>query len=311
MLASYLELFPLRNASAVKRPGETKWRAVSRFHYLSDEEICQCVELSAKLLRSVSCEPQSRFLILEVPASSKYHSADFLCHIKSAFREEGVELAAYQFENDWYLYIYFSDLVAAEDYAILLANWFELAGCEIGPNTLVIHPSARKVPLPLQPGFSWLDEDANVVARRDDLSLYEALKLFHSDRSRFQVSSVLFEQIDRTVQESLASTQLAKINPCKLDSSEPAISPSPICQDSAPSLSHAFLITSAPEVAPKTASLPEQADSALPQPIQNAPQLLIFPDIKPTKGAKPKARNKKTRQLKSANIKDRAPPDTG
>lgn len=217
LLASFLKLFPYRIESSVKRAGAETWRPVSRFHHVSDQEIIDSIGSESKTQRALSFDVDSKFLVILIPSSSEYHSLDFLDHVKTSFHELGIEIVPYQFEEDWYLYIFFSEPVSTKKYSAILKHWFEAAQIQIGPNKLEITPFERPVPVPLQPGFSWIGTPA---IERNKLPLQDAIKSFLNDTSRASVSPDIFEQVHSTVlkleSEKHAVSQDEDLQNCQL-----------------------------------------------------------------------------------------------
>ena len=50
-----------------------------------------------------------------------------------------------------------------------------------GPNSLFVFPGAKPLPLPLQIGFAWLDDQAAIATSREVLSLEQAVESFLGD----------------------------------------------------------------------------------------------------------------------------------
>jgi hypothetical protein len=195
MLNEFTSLFPCRLDSAVKRTGTTIWKQVSRFHYLSDQEIIDSIQSVSRLCRAVSFDTKTRFLVLSIPANSQFRNAVSLAQIRRELQGVCIETAAYQFEDSWYLYIYFSRTVNYRETADILKGWFDASCYQTGENVLQVLPTDVPLPLPLQPGFSWLDDDGNILTKREDLPLKTALELFHSDISKFETDPEVLERI--------------------------------------------------------------------------------------------------------------------
>jgi hypothetical protein len=194
MLAEFTSVFPCRLDSAVKRPGTTNWKPVSRFHYLLDKEITDSIQPTAKLLRAVSFDTTTRFLVIAIPAASPYYCAASLAQIRHTLQRLNINTAPYEFENSWYLYIYFSRPVQTHESAKILKDCLYASGYETGTDTLQVFPCNVPLPLPLQSGFTWLDDHARVLRRRDDLPLRTALELFLSDISKCETDHQILHQ---------------------------------------------------------------------------------------------------------------------
>lgn len=189
--ARFLSLFPVRHDSAIKRD-QGCWRTTSRFHYLSDGEILQSLQGQSDLQRGCRFDTTTRFAAIQIPPGSSYYKAEGLAYIRSALGEIGPNLKIFQYAEDRYLYIFFSESISSANILSALSARLTNVGIIVSPSTLLIHPADNAIPFPLQPGFAWLNFDAQVIMRREEISLESALSFFLSDFDKNSISQTLF-----------------------------------------------------------------------------------------------------------------------
>ncbi|MBX9719752.1 MAG: hypothetical protein K2X81_00015 [Candidatus Obscuribacterales bacterium] len=165
----------------VKRPGASNWRPVSRYHYLSDEEILDCLETNLTVQRALRFDATTRFAVLSIPATSKYHNANSVIQIRRALWAQSIKTVIYEYDSEWHIYIFLKDALASDKIHSCLRAWSGRHELELLHDTLRLHPAGESLPLPLQPGFIWLDEHCQPLFQRNDLTLQEALEHFLSD----------------------------------------------------------------------------------------------------------------------------------
>lgn len=205
ILSAYLRLFPYRFESAVRRSGAQTWRLVSRFHLLTDEEIASALQNDSTLFRAFALDNKSSFLVLSIPASSKYKTADSLEQLIGLLHNYGMKPVPYSFNENWYLYLYFDRQVPTNRFSVQLKKLLESSGFETG---VEVHQASDNVPFPLQPGFVWLDERAEVIHERRELTLEAALELYCAEIERSKFDPVMFESLDSIEQSSDCSPAL-------------------------------------------------------------------------------------------------------
>lgn len=177
----FLALFCDRADSVVKQIGSKNWREVSKFYSLSDEDILQSIQTDAKLMRGCRFDKKTAFLALRISSDSRYHNLEAVTEIRQALKSLTVNVKHYQLEDDWFLYIFFNNWAPVEKCSELLRSWCQVRGLVLGSDGIEIFPSEIALPLPLQPGFAWLNEQCQLIVRRDELPLKSALALFLAD----------------------------------------------------------------------------------------------------------------------------------
>ncbi|MBX9570686.1 MAG: hypothetical protein K2X77_17470 [Candidatus Obscuribacterales bacterium] len=133
----------------------------------------------------------SRFAVLDVDANSKYHNTQSVHKIQSQLADAGLkESIVYQSSNSggWHIYISFDEPISSRDLRWQLVNFLKYQSYDIVPGTLEVFPNPGDASLgyglrlPLQPGFSWLNQTTFEIAHeRDDWQAQHALDLFMAD----------------------------------------------------------------------------------------------------------------------------------
>ena len=185
----FLDLFTNRFSSVVRREGSLKWLEMSRFHNLTDAEIIEALEATTKLQRGYRFDPNTKFLVLHIPADSPYHNPDSINELRRNFEELQVKPRHYQFDEDWYLYIYLKSEGSSTRFSGQLEDWCRAQGYVLSEKSLTVHPSDSALPFPLQNGFTWMNERCQLLVRRGELSLEEALSFFLQDAGKNSVET--------------------------------------------------------------------------------------------------------------------------
>jgi hypothetical protein len=190
-LASFFALFPHRNESGVRYSDFTEWRAVSRFHYLTDEEILTTLKIDSNLRRAVRFDTSTQMQVLRIPRESKYFNRFAADLLKKQFKVRGIPIKHYEYNNEWFFYIFFSECVEPAIVSSQLTHMLADAGFTLSTDHLAVVLASDLLPLPVQPGFSWVNERGAVSVRREEISLQGALALFLADVTR---NSITFKE---------------------------------------------------------------------------------------------------------------------
>lgn len=176
---------------------------MSHFHYLSDEEVTASIADGAQNLRACVLDDTTSIAVISIPATSIYANADQATRLIDMLMQHSLAPKTYRAagSEDIHIYLSFTEKVNSDVLNTVLTDLLDHLGFELGPNSLVIHPSTTALVLPLQNGFAWLNEQLQVKLCRDDITLASALALFLSDLSR---SAVSFEHV---VQSALSIDQ--------------------------------------------------------------------------------------------------------
>jgi hypothetical protein len=185
--ASFLALFPHRNESGVRYSDFAEWRDVSRFHYLTDEEILATLHLDSKLRRAVRFDAAVRMQVLRVPRDSKYFNLSSADLLKQQFKALGITIKQYQYNNEWFFYIFFTENIDSATVFAQVTQLLTEAGFAPSDDDLIVMAADDLLPLPAQPGFCWINDRGATSVRRDEISLQGALALFLSDVTRHAV----------------------------------------------------------------------------------------------------------------------------
>lgn len=184
--AFLLRLFSDRSASAVRRLNGGGWRQVSRFHYVSDEEVFEALEDKAINLRAVSLNELTSCLVVEIPADSRFCAANQFAQLLEILRSVSLEPRVYKAAGSdaIHLYLMLTDRVRLDDACAALSRLFDRSELELKDGDLNVFGPEQVVPLPLQAGFAWLADDLQIKVLRDEIPMDSAIALFTSDLSK-------------------------------------------------------------------------------------------------------------------------------
>ncbi|MBP9811334.1 hypothetical protein KBF38_23710 [bacterium] len=155
---------------------------MSQFHYLTDEEIASAITDGAQSLRACLLDSVSAYLVLTIPEASEYRQSLPLSQLLGNLSEVGVLPRLYKAagSDDAQIFIAFSAPVKTEEIAHDLGVYLGKCGFKPAPGSLTIH-SDQVFPIPLQPGFCWLNESFEPKLHRDEVSLPAAMAIFLRD----------------------------------------------------------------------------------------------------------------------------------
>lgn len=184
--AFLLRLFSDRSASAVRRLNGGGWRQVSRFHYVSDQEVFEALENNAINLRAVSLNELSSCLVVEIPADSRFYAADQFAQLLEILRSVSLEPRVYKAAGSdaIHLYLMLTERVSLVDACNALSKLFDRAALQLNEGDLNVFGPDHLVTLPLQAGFAWLTDDLQIKVLRDEIPMESAIALFTSDLSK-------------------------------------------------------------------------------------------------------------------------------
>lgn len=199
--SAFAALFTNRHSSFIKRGKNGDWRETSQFHQLSDEEIIECISVHTNFQRAVKCDVLTRMAVITIDDESYYRTPIGLSKLRDCLRCVGVNTTKlYKFaeSGQMEMFIYLTDAVDSKSLANLLSAWLRRNGIVPGTAGLSVYPGAGILPLPLQPGFCWLNDAGQPIASRDQISLDAALALFFSDFERTAIEGVaLIERLEQ------------------------------------------------------------------------------------------------------------------
>jgi len=181
MFKRFLALFPYRIESLVKRAGTKSWREVSRFHYLSDDEIAESLTQSSKVQRAVKADTKTQWLAISIAENSIYQNSSSIKLIRDTLKSHSINTVLYQVENDLYLFLFFNEQMSTELLSRLMRKWCQAERLDTSPENLRIQSPSEAVPLPLQNDFVWLNDSCVPVLQRKDMAPELALSHFLAD----------------------------------------------------------------------------------------------------------------------------------
>jgi hypothetical protein len=90
----------------------------------------------------------------------------------------------YEETEEWQLFAFFKQPVDSQKVGTLLSAWLRRNGIVPGTAGVSLFPGDEPFCLPLQPGFSWINDSGHVIVARNEISMEAALALFVSDIER-------------------------------------------------------------------------------------------------------------------------------
>jgi hypothetical protein len=166
------ELFPKRQPSIWKRPGQKRWMKWNG--YLTDFQIKGVMSDEGRgLIRGCHWGGQTRFAVLDIDAGSKYHNAQDLGKLQENLGAVGLIGTLYRSSESggWHLYLFFDDWAASDDVEKSIKAYLKAKKYEIRSGQLEVFPSGNALRLPLQAGFAWLDQECNLLKTRAKMRL--------------------------------------------------------------------------------------------------------------------------------------------
>lgn len=203
LLTQLLRFFPSRGDTLFRRVGSPTWRQMSRFHYLTDEEIVASIEKDCVYVRAVALDDMTKFLVMTIPTGSRYNDKEQFAELLACLRALQLNPKAYRAADseDIQVFLPFSEATDTDFASRVLSTELLKEGFEIAAHCLVIHSTNAPFSLPLQAKFAWLNDDLSVKLLRDDIALDAAVALFLADMSRTAVSPAVL--IDRPAPSNL------------------------------------------------------------------------------------------------------------
>lgn len=179
----YLSLYPNRVQGILRPPGCKSWVTVSKHFPITDETILSALAGEEKNLWGLRWGKQTKFAVLDIDKGSKYHQAAELQKLQAKLAAVGLRATPYRSSESggWHLYSFLEDWTDSNDLKETLKKWLYGQGYEIRNGTLEIFPSGMGLRLPLQRGFGWLDDNAELIVDRKELTREEAISRFLLD----------------------------------------------------------------------------------------------------------------------------------
>ena len=169
---------------------------MSKFHYLSDDEITECISGQSRTLRACLLDTETSFLVITAPPIANHQSADNLRQLLDCLKLIGLIPNVYKAaaSEDLQIYLSFNKAAKTTELAQGLECYLSSIKLDAAENCFVHHSTQSLFTLPLQAGFCWLNEDFSVKVNRDDIALPAAMAMFLRDLERAAVNpSLLLE----------------------------------------------------------------------------------------------------------------------
>ncbi|HEY9731144.1 MAG TPA: hypothetical protein V6C89_04495 [Drouetiella sp.] len=167
---------------------------MSQFHLLSDDEIMSALSDHSNVIRAVSFDRTTKYAAIELPNHSPYLEISAFRKLIELLNSLGLKPRIYTASGsrDVQLFLFFTEAYKCSLVQESLAKVLSWNGFSLRADKLVVYPSDVALPLPLQRGFVWLNEDLQPIVSRTEIALDSALALFCSEASRYSTD---FERV--------------------------------------------------------------------------------------------------------------------
>ncbi len=171
----------IRNAEA------GSWRRMSQFHVLTDDQIISALSETSNVIRAVSFDRKTNYAAIAIPAHSPYLELTEFRRLIDLLDSLGLKPRVYKASgsDDVQLFLFLTDEMKTDLVSESLSKVLSWNGFFLRPDKLVAYPSDCALPLPLQLGFAWLNDDLQPIVSRMEIALDSALALFCSEASRY------------------------------------------------------------------------------------------------------------------------------
>lgn len=320
----FLSLFTQRFGSAVRRAGAAQWRPMSQYHYLADDEINASIADKSLTFRACLLDAFSKYLVLTIPENSPFLEQTSIAQIVQLLVEVGITPKLYKAggSDSVLVFLSFSEPVKTAEMRECISSFLAASGFTQTEHKLTVHSTEIPFSIPLQPGFSWLNDRLETKLSRDSISIPAATAMFLHDLDAAAVSP---ETVQDNIKERSTVAPSARIAPeaiksiCELaaDSELVSIETPPTQLDDQTSnvdspLSQLVEEQSEPALKPnlqhESLDAPTEAVADLPthEPSIESDvglQLLLFPVVPDGISALPKGRPKREKRARS-NLPD-------
>ncbi|CAN5560901.1 hypothetical protein BH10CYA1_BH10CYA1_26100 [soil metagenome] len=209
------------------------WRRMSQFHLLTDDEIITALDDASNVIRAVSFDRTTKYAAIELPNHSPYLEIGSFRKLVELLHSLGLKPRIYTASGskDVQLFLFFTQAYKSSIVQESLAKVLSWNGFLLRDDKLVVYPSDVALPLPLQRGFVWLNEDLQPIVSRTEIALDSALALFCSEASRYATE---FERVldgaNLLPSAGLTAAEFWGLNPNTVEAEAAESEPSPIVE---------------------------------------------------------------------------------
>ncbi len=190
----YVSLFSVRTATKFRRPESSVWRPMSQFHSLTDDEIFDSLQNEANFVRACPIGNTTKFAVLGIPAESIYSNPRRISVITDLLKSVGLSPVLYGSAtcDEIHIYLFFNELQKTELITQALTKLLMNCGLKVTSENLFVYGEDLVLALPLQQGFSWLNDTLQSKVSRNQIAFESALLMFMSDIAK---NSTAVEQL--------------------------------------------------------------------------------------------------------------------
>lgn len=201
-LQQFLALFPRRD-KYIERLPDKDWQWRDR--PLHDYQITGVISDEGRgLFRGYAWAHKTRFAVLDIDPGSRYQTVHELQKVTNLLAAVGLTATPYQSSSrgGWHIYLFFENWADSDEVKNILKAWLKAHGYKIKGGTLEVFPSGNGLRFPLQKGFGWLDQNAQLIKRREDLEQDDALATFLID---LKINARNWDEAKRRIESQLFS----------------------------------------------------------------------------------------------------------
>lgn len=178
----------------IQRSKKTNRWITNRKEKLTSRKIIDGISGKSNHIFGARWSAETRYAVLDIDADGIYHNFESLQEIKSCLSTAGIfQTNLYQSSESggWHLYVFFDKPISSRLIERALKNLLDKNGFNVSKGNLECFPSSNGLRIPLQPGFEWLDDKAQVIETPKIISRKygKFLSDFHNNANK--VSNIL------------------------------------------------------------------------------------------------------------------------
>lgn len=145
----FFALFTNRFDSSIRRGELGAWRQVSRFHFLTDDEIKGSICGLSDLQRAFKLDVQNRFVVVKMLENSADGTSVGNC-VYQRLNDVGLKPKLYKFFDESYIYIFLSEPIDCASASQRLSEWCQANLSDFELAAIRVISKEDSIPFPLQ-----------------------------------------------------------------------------------------------------------------------------------------------------------------
>lgn len=169
------------------------WFKLSRYKSLVDSEILSTISLKSKNKKAISIEDTSHYAVLSITNGESTDEIDSIyAALLTALKAIGISHPCTYRVNELghiHVYLCFNEEFKGSELYPLIEDWLQRNDLD---SSVSVIQTGEPIELPLQSGFTWLNENLLPIVSRDDISAESAIAMFLSDLKKGMLELDLF-----------------------------------------------------------------------------------------------------------------------